>query len=139
VPDDEYEDNDFLDEAQPIATALTTDLGGCYLGSGHYTFDVEAGQVVTVTATQQPHAGSIHSRMRIYDPSGASNGNDADVMVSSIERTMKQAGTCTIMVMFWADLRYDLDITVDGWPRRRAAAQSPTSIPSFASSSFDIS
>ena len=61
--EDEYEDNDFFDEAQPIATGTTTDLRGCYLDSDYYTFDVIAGQTVTITATQHPHAGSQHTIM----------------------------------------------------------------------------
>jgi hypothetical protein len=113
-PDDEYEDNDFMDEAQPVAPGLTTDLGGCYLDADYYTFDVEAGQVVTLTATQHPHEGSVHSRMRIYDPSGASNGDDEDSLENSIERTIEQSGTCTVMVQFWEDIVYDLEIAIDG-------------------------
>lgn len=112
-PDDDYEDNDFRDEAQPIATGLTTDLGGCYLDADYYTFDVEAGQFVTVTATQHPHGGWGHSRMRIYDPSGASYGFDSNETETTLEWTVEQSGTCTIMVQFWTDLWYDLEIALD--------------------------
>lgn len=110
--DDPYEDNDFLDEAQPIATGLTTDLTGCYLDADYYTFEVEAGQTVTVTQTQHPHDGSTHSRLRIHDPSGTSESEDDEAMESSIYKEIEQAGTCTIMAKFWADLTYDLNIEI---------------------------
>ena len=113
-PDDEYEDNDFREDAQPIAPGLTTDLGGCYLDSDYYTFDVEAGQVVTVTTTQHPHEGSMYSGMRIYDPSGQTSVGTSQTLVNSLDRTIEETGSCTVWVQFWADVRYDLDIAIDG-------------------------
>ena len=110
--DDAYEDNDFLDEAQPIAIGLTTDLTGCYLDADYYTFEVEAGQTVTLTQTQHPHDESTHSRLRIHDPSGTSKSDDDDAMESSVYKEIEQAGTCTVMAQFWADLTYDLNIEI---------------------------
>ncbi len=112
--EDEYEDNDFFDEAQPITPGSNPDLRGCYLDADFYTFDVEAGQTVTITAMQHEHGGWEHSRLKIYDPSGWVNSQDSDANPSSLQKTMDESGTCTIMVQFWTDLDYDLDITIEG-------------------------
>ena len=111
--DDEYEDNDFIDEAVPIAPGTITGLRACWLDADFYTFDVVAGQTVTLTATQHQHDGSPDSRMRIYDPSGSGVSGDSDAMVHTIELTMEGTGTCTVMVRFWDDLAYDLDIDIE--------------------------
>jgi hypothetical protein len=110
--EDEYEDNDFYDEAAPITPGMHTDLRGCYLDDDFYSFDVQAGQTVTLTATQHPDPTWAHSRMGIYDPYGGVTTQDSDAVSVTISRTTSHAGTCVVSAMFWNDMVYDLDIEV---------------------------
>ena len=47
--EDQYEDNDFREDAVPTTPGLIENLRGCYLDPDYFSFDVTAGQTVTVT------------------------------------------------------------------------------------------
>ena len=110
--DDEYEDNDFIDEAAPITAGTHTGLTGCYLDADHYSIEMTAGQTLTVTmdATFQPDDWE-HRRMGIAPPAGDAfyySGLD-NPQIGQVTATAD--GTAKINIMFWEDsVEYTLDI-----------------------------
>jgi hypothetical protein len=107
--DDAYEDNDFPDEAAPIAPGTLTDLRGCFVDRDYYAVEVAAGQTLTVTASSG-YAGN--RRMRILNPQGSQvayyNGTDEPSMVQA---TITTTGTCRFMMRVWSnDVVYDLSV-----------------------------
>ena len=66
--DDPYEDNDFLDEAYPLAPGTYTDMRCCYLDQDFYAIDVEAGETLTVDLDWDWTSGGW---FKLLDPSGA--------------------------------------------------------------------
>ncbi len=110
--DDQYEDNDFSDEAAPITAGMHTGLAGCYLDEDWYSIDMTAGQTLTVTLDATiPQGGSLIRRMNISPPGGdgfyATNTNNP--LTGQVTSTAD--GTATFYVQFWVDgVTYTLDI-----------------------------
>ena len=58
--DDGYEDNDFFDEATPIAPGQHTNLRGCRVDRDYYSFQADAGETITLTFEVQQ--GGVDTR-----------------------------------------------------------------------------
>ena len=69
-PDDAYEDNDFRDEATPVALGTTESLRGCYLDADWYSFDLAAGDSLDVTITADAYEGNQTKSFHLIDPDG---------------------------------------------------------------------
>ncbi len=112
--DDEYEDNDFPDEAAPITTGLHTGLSACYLDKDHYTIDMVAGQTLTVTLDATVPAGESEFRAINFKPPAGDHftysGTDSPIVG---QVTATESGTATYRVQFWADdVDYSLNIAL---------------------------
>ncbi len=109
--EDQYEDNDFREDAVPVTPGLIEDLRGCYLDPDYFSFDVTSGQTVTVTATQ--HTGATTCRIRIFDPAGTQTSDTEPQSPLSLSAVMTESGTCEVMAMFWGERDYDMEIVVE--------------------------
>lgn len=110
--EDEYEDNDFREDAVPVTPGLMENLRGCYLDPDYFSFDVTTGQTVTVTTTQLNVGDVSNCRIRIFDPAGLQTADGEPQSPYSLSAVMTESGTCEIMAMFWDDRGYDLEIVV---------------------------
>jgi hypothetical protein len=110
--EDPYEDNDFIEDAQPTTPGLIEDLRGCYLDPDYFSFEVAEGQTVTVTATQLGAGEPTNCRIRIFDPTGHQTADNEWISPFSQSAEMGASGTCSVMAMFWRDVNYDLEIEV---------------------------
>jgi hypothetical protein len=111
-PDDSFEDNDFRDEAAPIAAGTYTGLRGCGYDYDFYALDAAAGQTLTVTVT----AAGYEGRRKVYirHPTGGSivdyNGFDGPV---TLEAALTQTGSHYIEIVMSSDgVVYDLAIAL---------------------------
>jgi hypothetical protein len=110
--DDEYEDNDFIDEAVPITPGTITGLKGCWLDRDFFAVDLEAGQTLTVTVTAEPGAGT--RRLNFYDPqgdhAGGWTGQDNPLTGWDIA---SETGVHFFKVRFWKDdVDYEIEVEV---------------------------
>lgn len=109
-PDDEYEDNDFPDEAKPITAGLHEGLRGCFVDQDFYSIEMAQGKTLKVTMTEVSSVGG--SRMLYITGPGVSVGGINQVE-PRVEMVLAQAGTYTIRTRWWADgVTYDLNIEV---------------------------
>ena len=111
--DDTYEDNDFFDEAAPVAPGTLTGLIGCRLDRDYYAVDLNAGE--RLTATIETVAPTATTRWyKIHDPSEAEldfySGTGNPATITALAPT---TGTYYIMVRYWTDgIVYDIDIEI---------------------------
>ena len=111
--DDEYEDNDFIDEAAAVSPGLHDGLRGCEVDQDFYSFHAEAGQTITVTASQLPHALWPHSNITIYGPNQSTlAGDGSDEMIHTLSATALSSGTHYAGLRFWSEVGYTLDLDV---------------------------
>lgn len=111
--DDEYEDNDFIDEAAAISPGLHEGLRGCEVDQDFYSFHAEAGQTITVNASQLPHALWPHNRITICGPDQSQIAvEDSDSMTHSLSAVAPETGTHYASVRFWSEVGYTLDLDV---------------------------
>jgi hypothetical protein len=108
-PDDEYEDNDFQDEAKPI-TLGQHELRGCHVDADYFSIGMPAGKTLKVTMTEVTSVAAGDSRyLGIWGPGvsvGGSNRNEPRV-----EMVLTQAGTYYIKTQWWKDgVIYNLNI-----------------------------
>jgi len=108
--DDQYEDNDFEDEAAPITTGLHTGLTGCYLDEDWHSIDMTTGQTLTVTVDATIPEGSQTRRMHIYPPGGNNFYETGTDNPFTGQVTATADGTATFYVQFWED---DVDYTLE--------------------------
>jgi hypothetical protein len=109
--DDEYEDNDFRDEAKPISPGLHENLSGCYLDKDWYSIPVISGQTFTMTVNTGDYTGT--RRVRAYEPGGGQfyTTNSNNPISDSIEITAD--GTLDLAFEVWADdVIYDMELTL---------------------------
>ncbi len=110
--DDEYEDNDFQDDAAPITEGLHTGLSGCHVDADWYSIEMSAGETLTVTvdATFEPGDWE-HRRMRVIPPSGDSVTDSGTTNPMTCQVTSATDGTAYFYVQFWEDdVTYTLDV-----------------------------
>lgn len=110
-PDDPYEDNDFADEAYPIAEGFHTGLSGCSVDADYFTIEMAAGQTLTVTvdATMPPGAWE-NRRLVISAPGDSFTCEDIGNPVTG-QVTATDSGVAQFYVMFWVDdVTYTLDV-----------------------------
>lgn len=115
--DDSLEDNDFIDEASPIAPGLTEGLRGCYRDRDCYSIRLGVGQTITVTVDQDPDIGS-QLTLEILDPDGAvlTDGtyteNPAIMTWTATQDTSHYIGAT-----YWNnDVRYSIEVDVLSLP-----------------------
>jgi hypothetical protein len=115
APDDQYEDNDFPDEARPISPGLHESLRGAYVDRDMFSLDLDAGQTLTVTATEVTATGTTR-RLEIMSESGATYTGHSDHVNPAVETwTAAKAGKYLICVTWWSDnVIYNLDVQVSG-------------------------
>jgi methionine-rich copper-binding protein CopC len=112
--DDAYEDNDFFDEATPIAPGLHTNLRGCRVDRDYYSFQADAGETITLTFEVQQ--GGVDTRQYgIYGPAlenlelYAGWGDPVTIQAIAAE-----SGTHYAFVRYWYDgYIYDMEVTVE--------------------------
>lgn len=111
--DDDYEDNDFLDEAAAISPGHHEGLQGCEVDQDVYSFHADAGQTITVTASQLPHSQWPHNRITIYGPGPSQiTEEDSDAMTHSLSAVASASGTHYAALRFWSSISYTLDLDV---------------------------
>ncbi|HVP58878.1 MAG TPA: Ig-like domain-containing protein [bacterium] len=113
APDDEFEDNDFPDEAAPITAGLHEGLRGAYVDADYYSINLTAGQTMTVTATEITSTGTTR-RLQITRADGGVYTSHTDTVNPSVESwTATETGTYLICVRFWTDnVIYNLNVEV---------------------------
>ena len=111
--DDEYEDNDFEDEASPVTAGLLEGLHGCYEDADYYSIDIEAGKSLRVTMTEVTTvAGGVDRKLSLSGPGVAIGVTDqTEPRIETIPAA--QAGTYYIEARWWADgVIYNLNVEV---------------------------
>lgn len=113
--DDEYEDNDFIEEATPVTPGTISNLRGCRVDRDFYSIHLDTGQTLTATATQVTDFW-VTRRMKIFNPAGHvkidTTFNAQGVPVTRTW-TAEEDGTHYVKVRWWTDgIIYDLDIDV---------------------------
>jgi hypothetical protein len=111
--DDDYEDNDFPDEAKPIAAGLLENLRGAYVDADYFSIDLAAGDSLGVAATEVTSTGTTR-RLVITDPSGSwrreETTSDNPIVVGW--RT-NVTGKHLIKTRWWSDgVIYNLNVEV---------------------------
>ncbi len=108
--DDQYEDNDFADEATSITAGLHEGLRGCYVDADYYSIEMAPGKTLKVTMTETTTRGGSRT-LRLWGP-GVSVGGTNQVEPRT-EMVLTQAGTYYILTQWWTDgVIYDLNIEV---------------------------
>jgi hypothetical protein len=118
VPDDEFEDNDFPDEARPIEPGLHEGLRGAFVDADYFSIDLTAGQTITVTATEVTSTGTSY-RLVVTNAAGGTytghDGQDAHATPAVESWMATQTGKHLILIMWWADnVVYNLNVEVSG-------------------------
>jgi hypothetical protein len=113
--DDEFEDNDFIEEATPVTPGTITGLRGCWLDRDFFSTHLDSGQTLTATATQVTDL-QVTRRMKIFNPAGISKIDTtfyAQGVPTSRSWTAQEGGTHYVKVRWWDDgIIYDLEIDV---------------------------
>jgi hypothetical protein len=111
-PDDEYEENDFLDEAVLITPGTITGLRACWQDRDFFAIDMTAGQLLSVIVTSGPNAGSRY--FQFYDPlGGLAGGSVGDSNPFQAWGEATETGTHFFMIRFYKDdVEYDIDVEV---------------------------
>lgn len=113
VEDDQYEDNDFFDEAKPIEPGLHEGLRGAHVDDDYFSIDLAVGQTLTITVTEVP-AITDTRRVRIARPTGSTlAGGNYQTGPVAVSWTATQAGEHLIDVQWWTDgIIYNLNVEV---------------------------
>ena len=111
-PDDEYEDNDFIDEAKPIMPGLHEGLRGCHVDADFYSIAVAAGKTLKVTMTEVTSVAAGNTRyLGIWGPGVSVGGSNR--IEPRVEMVLTQEDTYYIKTQWWTDgVIYDLNIEV---------------------------
>ena len=116
--DDTLEENDSDTAAVPVGPGLTPDLVTCPTDDDWYTFDLFAGDEITVDALFLDAEGDIDLEL-YFDPTAAAlEESDSSTDNESVTHTAATAGTYYIKVWLYADAgvvegnAYDLDVTL---------------------------
>jgi hypothetical protein len=113
--DDEYEDNDFIDEATPVTPGTITNLRGCHVDKDMFSIHLDTGQTLTATATQVTDL-TVTRRMIIYNPAGEAKIDttfNAQGVPVTRSWTAQDDGTHYFEVRWWSDgIIYNLDVDV---------------------------
>jgi hypothetical protein len=114
--DDQYEDNDFYDQAVPVTPdILLEDLRACASDADWFAVDLVAGQTLTVTMTEEAPSNNTR-RINIFKSSAQSVRQvqgTANPMVLTFEAT--EDITYAVRVYWWVDdITYDLNLEVAG-------------------------
>jgi len=113
TPDDQYEDNDFLDEAAPILAGLHEGLQGASGDADNYAIDLTAGQTITVTATEVTSVGPIRRLFIFRAPDTYCTGH-TNLLNPAVESwTAAVSGTYIIHLRWWEDISYNLNVEVE--------------------------
>ena len=114
APDDQYEDNDFFDQATPIQTGLYQGLRGAYVDADYYAIALAAGQTLTVTVTEVTSTGTTR-RLAILDPDEVVRTGHTDQVNPAVESwTAATTGTYRMEVRWWQDnVIYDMNVQVE--------------------------
>ena len=112
--DDAYEDNDFLDEAAPLTIGQTYQLTACMLDSDIFSFDVAAGQTVSMSITQAA-GGTAYSSLYIQGPDGTAIASHASAdNAPTLQGVAETSGTHYAHSRFWQDgVEYELLVEVE--------------------------
>jgi hypothetical protein len=112
--DDDYEDNDFVDEAEPLSVGETHELVGCYLDADVFSFHADIGQTITLSSTQLTSPYNI-GRLTVYRPNGNELGSESGYAVDhTLEVTAIESGTHYAAAMFWGQrTEYEFRIDVE--------------------------
>ena len=115
IPDDDYEDNDFPDQARPIEPGLHEGLRGTFVDADYFSIDLTAGQTITVTATEVTSTGTTR-RLAITNSTGGWYTGHTDTVNPAVESWMAtQTGTYLILIIWWNDnVVYNLNVEVSG-------------------------
>jgi len=117
--DDAYEDNDFIDQAVPIAPGTIEDLKGCGSDGDFFSVDLAEGQTLTVTATEV----TTHNDTRMLEIFGPDHSrltghvSYQDPIENPIIETWTATETGThYFWVYWIGDRvtYDLNVEVEG-------------------------
>jgi hypothetical protein len=113
VPDDQYEDNDFPDQATPIEPGLHENLRGAFVDVDYYSIHLTVGQTITATATEITSTNTTR-RLLITNPVGNRYTGHTDMVNPAVESwTATETGTYLIYVAWWTDnVIYNLNVEV---------------------------
>jgi len=116
IPDDQYEDNDFPDQATPIEPGLLENLKGTYVDIDYYSVNLTAGQTITATATEVTSTATNY-RLAIADTIGnfytSQDGSGANTSPGVQTWTATETGKYLIYVAWWGDnVTYTLNVEV---------------------------
>ena len=112
-PDDEYEDNDFQDEARPLAEGLHEGLVGNFLDDDWYSIAVEEGQTLQVTVDVGDYGGARH--LYVTDPGGV-NSQGGTYSENPVSYAVPITATGTSFIDFQAyqdSVSYSLEIAIE--------------------------
>ncbi len=111
--DDQYEDNDFREDAVAIEPGLHEGLRACYLDEDWFTMPVVAGQTFVMSVDSGDHIGS--KRIYAQEPGGTSfyTNNYGDSFVTdTLEITAD--GNLVFFYKAWADdVTYDMQLDLN--------------------------
>jgi hypothetical protein len=110
--EDPFEDNDFEDEAAPVAAGSHQGLRGCYVDADWYSVPIAADKTLTLTMNTRDYTS--HRRVTIIMPDGTRvSDTRRDETVTSISAPTTAEGDALVMCMVWADgIVYDMTIGI---------------------------
>jgi|GEM_PF-2225746 len=116
IPDDQYEDNDFPDQAAPIEPGLLGNLKGTFVDIDYYSVNLTAGQTIIATVTEVTSTATDY-RLAIADTTGnfytSQDGTGANTSPGVQTWTATETGKYLIYVAWWGDnVTYTLNVEV---------------------------
>jgi hypothetical protein len=111
--DDEYEDNDFVDQAKPVEPGLLENLRGAHVDADYFSIGLNEGETLTITVTESP-AITDTRRIRITNAAGATRaGGSYQEGPVELSWTATETATHLILVEWWQDgIVYSLNVEV---------------------------
>ncbi len=111
--DDQYEDNDFLEDAAPIDPGVHADLRLCGLDVDYFAVDLAAGDTLVVGLTATGGTLDYQKRVAILTPEGTqmswTTSNSVSVWACY---TASETGTHYLYAMSWDEyVEYSLDVS----------------------------
>ncbi len=113
--DDAYEDNDFEDEAVALAIGQHDGLRGCHCDVDYFTFEMAAGDTLTITVDASfPLDAWEHRRIYLWPPDGGDSGYyEGTDNPNTLKVTSTAAGPARFKLRFWVDdVEYSLDAAI---------------------------
>ncbi len=104
--DDEYEDNDFSDEA-PLIEPGQYALRGCDVDMDHFRVAMEAGETLRATIVSAV-SGTRRLELQVPGQSRLHEVSERDTI--RMEATAIQAGEASVMARFWQECEYTLTV-----------------------------